>query len=180
MAGRSINIALTQAEAGDKEDKTEMVYENVCTLSTQPGLCFNYATTDKLKKWGFSEGYFSCILRNKKDTIIQAITVYLDNKGSKEAYEADARYLKLNSYGKPIVTGTIGELSLMLKKKDIDGITYNLLFLKNNVFAAISAKYKKDIPGNSVHLTWLAEKIERKIDNQILECYNGSSNEQRI
>ena len=160
MTGRSIDIALTQAEAGDK---TEIIYENVCTLSTEPDLCFNYATTDELKKWGFSEGCFSCLLKDKKDTVIQVITAYLDNNGAKQAYEADIRYLKRNSYGKPVVTKTFGESSLMLRKKDTDGITYNLLFLKNNIFAAISAKYKKDIPGNCMHLIGLAEKIEGKI-----------------
>ena len=160
MIGRSIDIALTQAEAGDK---TETVYENACTLSTEPQLCFNYATTDELKKWGFLEGCFSCLLKDQKDTIIQVITTYHDNKGAKEAYEADSRYLKLNGYGKPVITKTIGESSIMLMKKDSEGITYNLLFLKNNVFAAISAKYKKDNPDNIGHLTGLAEKIDAKI-----------------
>ncbi|MFZ3167586.1 MAG: hypothetical protein WA130_08205 [Candidatus Methanoperedens sp.] len=160
MTGRSIDIALTQAEAGEK---TEIVYENVCTLSTEPELCFNYATTHDLKKWGFSEGCFSCLLKDKKDTIIQVITTYKDNEGAKEAYEADARYLKRHGYGKPVITKTIGESSFMLVKKDSEGITYNLLFLKNNIFAAISAKYKKDIPDNPGHLTRLAEKIEAKI-----------------
>lgn len=160
MTGRSIDIALTQAEAGEK---TETVYENVCTLSTEPELCFNYATTDDLKKWGFSEGCFSCLLKDQKDTIIQVITTYQDNEGAKKAYEADAKFLKNNGYGKPVTAKTIGESSVMLKKKDTDGITYNLLFLKNNVFGAVSAKYKKDMPDNIDHLTKLAEKIEGKI-----------------
>ena len=160
MTGRSIDIALTQAEAGDK---TETVYENVCTLSSEPELCFNYATTDDLKKWGFSEGCFSCILKDQKDTIIQVITTYLDDEGAKKAYESDAKYLKHNGYGKPVITKPIGESSIMLMKKDSEGITYNLLFLKNNVFAAISAKYKKENPDNVGHLTGLAEKIESKI-----------------
>jgi len=160
MKGRSIDIALTQAEAGEK---TETVYENVCTLSTEPELCFNYATTGDLKKWGFSEGCFSCLLKDKKDTIIQVITTYQDNDGAKKAYEADVRYLKHNGYGKPVITKIVGESSLMLMKKDSEGITYNLLFFKNNVFAAVSAKYKKDIPDNPGHLTTLAEKIEAKI-----------------
>ncbi len=160
MTGRSIDIALTQAEAGEK---TEIVYENVCTLSTEPELCFNYATTDDLKKWGFSEGCFSCLLKDYKDTIIQVITTYQDNEGAKNAYEADAKFLKHNGYGEPVTVRTIGESSIMLKKKDTDGITYNLLFLRNNVFAAVSAKYKKDLPDNVEHLTRLAEKIEEKI-----------------
>lgn len=160
MTGRSIDIALTQAEAGDK---TETVYENVCTLSSEPELCFNYATTDELKKWGFSEGCFSCMSKDKQDTIIQVITTYRDDEGAKKAYEADAKYLKQNGYGKPVITKTIGESSIMLMKKDSEGITYNLLFLKNNVFAAISAKYKKENPDNVGHLSGLAEKIEGKI-----------------
>lgn len=160
MTGRSIDIALTRAEAGDK---IETVYENVCTLSTEPELCFNYATTDDLAKWGFSEGVFSCLLKDTKDVIIQVITTYRDNEGAKNAYDADVKYLKNNGYGKPIITKTIGESSVILKKKDTDGITFNLLFLKNNVFAGISAKYKKDVPHNIDHLTGLGEKIEGKI-----------------
>ncbi len=161
MTGRSIDIALTQAEAGEG---AEIIYENVCTLSTEPELCFNYATTNDLKKWGFSEGCFSCLLKDRKDTIIQVITAYQDSEGAKNAYEADSKYLKHNGYGKPVTSKTIGESSIMLKKKDTDGITYNLLFLKNNVFAAVSAKYKKDMPVNIDHLTGLAEKIEGKIN----------------
>ena len=160
MTGRSIDIALTQAEAGEK---TETVYENVCTLSSEPELCFNYATTDDLKKWGFSEGCFSCLLKDQKDTIIQVITTYQDNEGAKKAYDADSKYLKHHGYGKQVTTKTIGESSILIKKKDTDGITYNLLFLRNNVFAAVSAKYKKDMPDNVDHLTRLAEKIEGKI-----------------
>jgi hypothetical protein len=160
MTGRPIDIALTQAEAGDK---TETVYENVCTLSTEPELCFNYASTDDLNKWGFSEGVFSCSLKDKKDVIIQVVTTYKDDNGAKLAYDADALHLKKNGYGKPVITKTIGDSSIMLKKNDTDGITYNLLFLKNNVFTGISAKYKKDNPDNINHLTGLAEKIEGKI-----------------
>ena len=135
MTGRSIDIALTQAEAGEK---TETVYENVCTLSSEPELCFNYATTDDLKKWGFSEGCFSCLLKDQKDTIIQVITAYQDSEGAKNAYEADSKYLKNNGYGKSVTVKTIGESSMMLKKKDTDGITYNLLFLINDVFVGIN------------------------------------------
>ena len=62
-----------------------------------------------------------------------------------------------------MIAKTIGDSSLMLKKIDTDGFTYNLLFLKNNVFAGISAKYKKDSPQNIEHLTGFAEKIEEKI-----------------
>ena len=160
MTGRSIDIALTQVEAGDK---TEIVYENVCTLSTEPELCFNYATTDELKQWGFSEGCFSCLMKDKKDVVIQVITTYQDNDGARQAYDADARYMKQNGYGKPLIAKTIGDSSLMLKKIDTDGFTYNLLFLKNNVFAGISAKYKKDSPDNIEHVMGFAEKIEEKI-----------------
>ncbi len=161
MAGRSIDIALTCAEAGDD---TETIYENVCTLATEPQLCFNYATTDDLNNWGFTEGVFSCLLKDKKDVIIQAITTYKDIFGAKKAYAADVDHLKNNGYGKYIVTKVIGESSVMLKKKDTDGTTFNLLVLKNNVFAGISAKYKIDTPGNLDHLTNLAEKIVSKIN----------------
>jgi hypothetical protein len=161
MTGRSIDIALTRVEAGDN---TEMVYENVCTLLTEPDLNFNYATTEDLANWGFSEGCFSCFLIDKKDVIIQVITTYRDGGGANRAYNADVDYLKKNKYGRHVKTKTIGESSLMLKKKDTDGITYNLLFLKNNVFAAISAKYKKEKAENLDHITALAEKIAGKIN----------------
>jgi hypothetical protein len=39
---------------------------------------------------------------------------------------------------------------------------YNLLFLKSNVFVAVSAKYKKDKAENVEHIMALAEKIEGK------------------
>jgi hypothetical protein len=161
MTGRSIDIALTRVEAGDS---TEMVYENVITLLTEPDLNFNYATTKDLTNWGFSEGCFSCFLMDKKDVIIQVITTYQDGEGANMAYNADADYLKKNKYGRPVKAKTIGESSLMLKKKDTDGITYNLLFLKNNVFAAVSAKYKKEKDENLDHITGLAEKIAGKIE----------------
>lgn len=160
MTGRSIDIALTRAETGDD---TETVHENVCTLATEPELCFNYATTEELKTWGFSEGCFSCLLKDKKDVIIQVITTYQSREGASNAYNADAEYLKKNGYGRPIKAKTIGESSVLLKKKQSDGTTYNLLFLKNNVFAAVSAKYKKDKTENIGHITGLAEKIEGKI-----------------
>jgi hypothetical protein len=161
MTGRSIDIALTRVEAGDN---TEMVHENVCTLLTEPDLNFNYATTEDLTNWGFSEGCFSCFLMDKKDVIIQVITTYRDGEGANMAYNADVDYLKKNKYGRPVKIKTIGESSLMLKKKDIDGITYNLLFLKNNVFAAVSAKYKKEKADNLDHITGIAEKIAGKIE----------------
>ena len=91
------------------------------------------------------------------------VTTYQDNNGAKLAYDADVLYLKKNGYGKPVISKTIGDSSIMLKKIDTDGITYNLLFVKNNVFTGISAKYKKDGPDNINHLTGLAEKIEGKI-----------------
>lgn len=160
MAERSIDIALTRAEAGEG---MEMVYENVCTLATEPELCFNYATTEELKTWGFSEGCFSCLLLDRKDIIIQVVTTYQNREGASRAYNADVDYLKKNGYGKPVKAKIIGESSILLKKKQSDGITYNLLFLKNNVFAAVSAKYKKDKPDNIEHITGLAEKIEGKI-----------------
>lgn len=162
MTGRSIDIALTRVEAGGN---TEMVYENVCTLLTEPDLNFNYATAEDLANWGFSEGCFSCFLmENKKDVIIQVITTYRDSEGAKKAYGADVDYLKKNKYGMPVKTKTIGESSLILKKKDTDGITYNLLFLKSNVFAAVSAKYKKENAENLDHITALVEKIAEKIN----------------
>ncbi len=159
MPERSIDIALTRAEAGDS---METVYENVCTLATEPGLCFNYATTQELKKWGFSEGCFSCLLLDKKDVVIQVITTYQNSEGASHAYNADMQYLKKNNYGKPVKTKTIGESSILLKKKQSDGTTYNLLFLKSNVFVAVSAKYKKDKAENVEHIMALAEKIEGK------------------
>ncbi len=160
MTGRSIDIALTRAEAGDN---AEIVYENVSTLLTEPDLNFNYATTEDLRNWGFAEGCFSCLLMDKKDVIIQAITTYQDGEGAARAYEADTDYLRKNKYGMPLKAKTIGEASLMLKKKDTDGITYNMLFLKNNVFVAVSAKYKKEKAENLGHITEMAEKIAGKI-----------------
>lgn len=157
---RSIDIALTRVEAGDD---MEMVYENACTLSTEPELCFNYATTGELKDWGFSEACFSCLLMDKKDIVIQAVTTYQSSEGASLAYNADADYLKKNNYGRPLKAKIIGESSILLKKKQSDGVTYNLLFLKGNVFAALSAKYKKDKAGNKDHITGLAEKLEGKI-----------------
>jgi hypothetical protein len=160
MTGRSIDIALTRAETGDN---AEIVYENVSTLLTEPDLNFNYATTEELTNWGFLEGCFSCFLMDKKDVIIQVITTYRDGEGANRAYNTDADYLKKNKYGMPVKTKNIGESSLMLKKKDTDGITYNVLFLKNNVFAAVSTKYKKEKVENLDHITGLAEKIAEKI-----------------
>ncbi len=157
---RSIDIALTLAEAGDGMDA---VYENVCTLASEPELCFNYATTDDLKNWGFSEGCFSCFLQDKKDVIIQVVTTYKNREGASSAYIADVDYFKKNDYGRPVRTKTFGESSVLFKKKQSDGITYNLLFLKNTTFTAISAKYKKDKDDNIDHIIGLAEKIERKI-----------------
>ncbi|VVB85037.1 Uncharacterised protein [uncultured archaeon] len=160
MTGRSIDIALTQAEAGDD---LEIVYENVCTLSTEPELCFNYATTAELKEWKFLEGCFSSFLRDKKDVIIQVITTYQQKEGAASAYNADVDYFKKNNYGRPVKSKSLGEASVLFKKKQSDGITYNLLFLKNNVFAAVSAKYKIEKSDNLDHIFGLAEKIESKI-----------------
>ncbi len=160
MTERSIDIGPTRVEAGDG---TEIVYENVCTLDTEPELCFNYATTEELKNWGFSEGCFSCLLLDKEDVLIQVITTYQSREGANNAYNADVDYLKKNGYGKPVKTKTIGESSVLLKEKQSDGTTYNLLFLKNNVFAAVSTKYKKDKAENIGHITGLAEKIEGNI-----------------
>ncbi len=157
---RSIDIALTRVEAGDG---METVYENVSTLATEPELCFNYATTEELKNWGFMEGCFSCLMLDKKDVIIQVITTYQNSVGANKAYNSDVDYLKKNNYGRPVKTKTVGEASIILKKRQSDGTTYNLLFLKNNVFAAVSAKYKKDKAYNIEHLRGIAEKIEGKI-----------------
>ncbi len=161
MSGRSIDIALTRAEAGDS---TETVYENVCTLATEPELCFNYATTAQLKDWNFTEGCFSCLLLNKKDIIIQVITTYQHREGAACAYNADVDYLKNNNYGRTIKARTFGESSVLFKKKQSDGVTYNLLFLKNTVFAAVSAKYRVDGTENIDHFTSLVEKIHAKIN----------------
>jgi len=81
MTGRSIDIALTNVEAGSD---LEEIYENVCSLTSDPDLSFNYATTEDLKKWGFSEGCFTCLLQDKKDTIIQVIATYFDREGAKK------------------------------------------------------------------------------------------------
>ncbi|HEY9204647.1 MAG TPA: hypothetical protein VIO58_01900 [Candidatus Methanoperedens sp.] len=160
MPGRPIDVALSHAEAGEG---METLYENACTLNTEPDLCFNYATNENLKDWGFTEGCFSCLLRDKKDVIIQVITAYHYEEGATSAYNADVQYLKNNDYGSQINIKKIGESSVLFKKKQSDGTTYNLLFLKNNFFAAISAKYKIDGAGNLPHITGLAEKIEGKI-----------------
>lgn len=141
----------------------EELYENVCTLSSEPELSFNYATTEDLKKWGFSEGCFTCLLQDKKDVFIQVIATYLDKEGAGSAYNANVEYLKNNDYGRPVKTGDLGESSILFKKKQSDGITFNLLFLKNNIHVAISAKYKKEKPENVEHIVHLAEKIEGKI-----------------
>ncbi|MCX9011326.1 MAG: hypothetical protein OIN66_09405 [Candidatus Methanoperedens sp.] len=160
MTGRPIDIALTKAEAGEN---MESIYENICTLATEPDLCFNYATTDNLNNWGFAEGCFSCLLLDRKDVIIQVITTYQHRDGAKSAYRADVDYLKKNDYGAPVKTKTLGEASILFEKKQSDGITYNLLFLKDTVFTSISAKYKKDKADNVKHIIGLAEKIEGKI-----------------
>jgi len=100
---------------------------------------------------------------HRRDVIIQAITTYNNKEGASSAFQADAGYLKKHHYGKKIDTKKIGDDSVMLMKKQSDGITYNLLFFKDNVFAAVSAKYKIENQGNIGHITGLAEKIERKI-----------------
>ncbi len=160
MKVRSLDIALTPVEAGSD---IEELYENVCTLTNEPELCFNYATTDDLKKWGFSEGCFSCLLQDKKDVFIQVIAAYVSKEGAASAFNANVEYLKNNDYGRPVKTGTLGESSVLFKKKQSDGITFNLIFLKNNVHVAISAKYKKEKPENVEHIVLLAEKIKGKI-----------------
>lgn len=160
MAERSIDIALTQVEAGSGMD---LLYENVCTLDSDPELCFNYATTHDLKSWGFAEGCFTCLLQDKKDVIIQVITAYSHREGANTAFQADADFLKKNDYGRPVKIRTLGEASILFKKKQNDGVTYNLLFQKNTIFAAISTKYKKDMADNVDSIVGLAEKIEQKI-----------------
>lgn len=164
MTGRSIDIALTHAEAGSD---IEEIYENVCTLTSEPELSFNYAATEDLKKWGFSEGCFSCLLQDKKDTIVQVIATYMGREGANSAFDANVDYLKKNGYGSPVKAGKFGESSILLKKKQSDGVTYNLIFFKNNVHAALSAKYKKDKPDNINHIVGLAQKIEGKIPEYI-------------
>ncbi len=160
MTERSIDIALTQSEVGTN---IEEVYENVCTLVSEPEICFNYATNQDLKNWGFSEGCFSCLLQDKKDVIIQVITTFEHGEGARSAYDANVDYLENNDYGEPVRSKTVGESSILFKKKQSDGITYNLLFLKSTVHAAISAKYKKEKEENLAHIIRLAEKIEEKI-----------------
>lgn len=160
MTGRSIDIALTHVETGSD---IEEIYENVCTLTSEPELSFNYAATEDLRKWGFSEGCFSCLLQDKKDTIIQVITTYENREGANAAFIANLDYLKKNGYGRPVKAGTLGESSILLKHKQSDGVTYNLIFFKNGVHAALSAKYKKDKPDNIENIIRLAEKIEVKI-----------------
>jgi hypothetical protein len=161
MIGRSIDIALTRSEVGTG---TEEVYENICTMSSEPELCFNYATNEELNNWGFQEACFSCLVLDKKDVIIQAITTYLHCEGSSKAFSANVDYLKKNDYGIPIKIEKLAEDSILFKKKQNDGISYNLLFLKSTVHAAISAKYKKDDKENVDHITGLAKKIAEKIN----------------
>jgi len=160
MTGRSIDIALTNIEAGSD---MEELYENVCTLSSDPELCFNYAETDDLKKWGFSEGCFTCLLHDKKDVFIQVIATYSDREGANRAYNANVDYLIKNDYGSPVKAKTLGESSVLFKKEQSDGVAFNLIFLKNMVHAALSAKYKYDNPENVKHILGLAEKIEGKV-----------------
>ncbi|HLB70650.1 MAG TPA: hypothetical protein VJJ51_06355 [Candidatus Methanoperedens sp.] len=160
MSERSIDIALTMVEAGSGMD---LLYENVCTLDSDPELCFNYATTHDLKSWGFAEGCFTCFLQDKKDVIIQVITAYRHREGANTAFQEDVDFLKKNDYGIPVKIRTLGEASILFKKKQSDGVTYNLLFQKNTIFAAISTKYKKDMADNVDNIVGLAEKIEQKI-----------------
>ncbi len=160
MKVRSIDIALIPVEVGND---IEELYENVCSLTTEPELSFNYATTDDLKKWGFSEGCYTCLLQDKKDVFIQVIAIYLDKEGAASAYNANVEYLKNNDYGRPVKTIILGESSILFKKKQSDGITFNLLLLKNNIHIAISAKYKKEKSENLEHIVHLAEKIEGRI-----------------
>jgi len=157
---RSIDIALTQEEAGEN---IETLYENACTFADEPDLSFNYATADELNSWGFSEGCFTCFLRDSKDIIIQAVTTYRHKEGASCAYNADVNFLKKNDYGTQINIKKFGEASVLFEKRQDDGTAYNLLFLKNTVFIAISAKYKVDKADNIDHITRLAEKIEGKI-----------------
>jgi len=84
-------------------------------------------------------------------------------------------YLKNNGYGNPVKAETLGESSILLKKKQNDGVTYNLIFFKNNVHAALSAKYKKDKPNNIDHIVGLAEKLKEKYRN-MSELENRSFN----
>jgi len=162
MKERSIDIALTNIEAGRD---VEELYENICTLSTDPELCFNYAETDELKKWGFSEGCFTCLLRDKKDVFIQVIATYSDREGANRAYNANVDYLMKNDYGSPVKAKTLGESSVLFKKEQSDGVVFNLIFLKNRVHVALSGKYKYDNPDNVRHIMGLAEKIEGKIED---------------
>jgi len=81
MTGRSIDIALTNVEAGSD---MEEIYENVCTLTSEPDLSFNYAATEELKKWGFSEGCFTCLLQDKKILLFRSLPHILKGKARKK------------------------------------------------------------------------------------------------
>ncbi len=122
----------------------EELYENVCTLTSEPDLCFNYATNEELNNWGFSEGCFTCLLQDKKDVFIQVIATYMNREGASMAYNSNVDYLKKHDYGHPVNISTPGESSILFRKKQSDGVAYNLIFLKNRVHVAISGKYKKD------------------------------------
>ncbi len=128
-----------------KQEATWKKFMKMCVrLTSEPDLSFNYAATEDLKKWGFSEGCFTCLLQDKKDTYYSGHCHIYDREGAKSAYDANVDYLKKNGYGNPVKAETLGESSILLKKKQNDGVTYNLIFFKNNVHAALSAKYKKD------------------------------------
>ena len=101
---------------------------------------------------------------DKKDVIIQVITTYKNKEGAALAYQADVDYLRKHKYGKRIEIKKMGDASIMLEKKQTDGITYNLLFYMDNVFVAVSAKYKFENEKNIDHIINLAEKIQHKID----------------
>lgn len=160
MTERPIDIALTRVEAGSD---MEELYENVCTLTSDPELSFNYAASEDLRNWGLSETCFTCLLKDKKDVFIQAISKYSDRGGANSAYKANVDFLKNNDYGSPVNAKTLGESSILFKKIQSDGFVYNLIFLKNKVHAALSAKYKKDKTDNVRHILELGEKIDKKI-----------------
>jgi hypothetical protein len=65
-------------------------------------------------------------LLDKKDVVIQVITTYQNSEGASHAYNADMQYLKKNNYGRHVKTKTIGKSSILLKKKQSDGTTYNV------------------------------------------------------
>lgn len=154
-------MALTLDEIGLGAEK---LYENLCTFETDPDISFNYAQTEELKEWGYLEGCFSCTLLDKKDIIIQTVSIYDKSDGANKAYFANVKYYKQHSYGRPIEAPGVGEQSILFRKAQEDGTTYSLIFIKKNVLVGISVKYKTDEAKNTGRVADLGKKIEAKIN----------------